>query len=94
MKTDIDIARSVPLRPIEDIAAAAGIHEDEYYCWGRSKAKVSLSIMQRIKQHKQGKLILVTTINPTSSGEGKTTVTIGLAQALASAWEKDHAGDP
>ncbi len=42
MKTDIDIARSVPLHPIEDIAAKAGIHEDEYFCWGRSKAKVSL----------------------------------------------------
>jgi len=88
MKTDIDIARSIPMLPIEDIAAKAGIHEDEYFCWGRSKAKVSLSILKRLKQQKQGKLILVTTINPTSSGEGKTTVTIGLAQALAQLGKK------
>jgi len=88
MKTDIEIARSVPLRPIGEVAAAIGIQENEYICWGPSKAKVSLSILHRITQHKQGKLILVTTINPTSSGEGKTTVTIGLAQALAQLGKK------
>jgi formate--tetrahydrofolate ligase len=83
MKNDIDIAHSIRLLPIEDIAAKAGIHETEYFCWGRSKAKVSLDLLKRVQHQKQGKLILVTTINPTSSGEGKTTVTIGLAQALA-----------
>jgi formate--tetrahydrofolate ligase len=82
MKTDIDIARSIPLLPIEEIAGKAGIKDDEYVCCGRYKAKVSLTVLQRVKQQKHGKLILVTTINPTSSGEGKTTVTIGLAQAL------------
>jgi formate--tetrahydrofolate ligase len=88
MKSDIEIARSVTMLPIEEIARKAGLHEDEYICWGRSKAKVSLDVLQRIRQQKQGKLILVTTINPTSSGEGKTTVTIGLAQALASLGKK------
>ena len=92
MKTDIEIARSIPLLPIEDIAAKAGIHEDEYFCWGRSKAKVSLDVLKRVKQQKQGKLILVTTINPTSSGEGKTTMTIGLAQALAQLGKKTMLG--
>lgn len=83
MKTDIVIARSISLHPIEEIATKAGIHQDEYICWGNHKAKVSLAVLNRLKHQKHGKLILVTTINPTSSGEGKTTVTIGLAQALA-----------
>lgn len=88
MKTDIDIARSICLRPIDEIAANVGIHQDEYISWGCFKAKVSLSVLKRLKQQKQGKLILVTTINPTASGEGKTTVTIGLAQALAQLGKK------
>lgn len=83
MKPDIEIARSIKLKPIEEIAAKAGIKEDEFTCWGSYKAKVSLDVLQRTQQNKNGKLILVTTINPTPSGEGKTTVTIGLAQALA-----------
>jgi formate--tetrahydrofolate ligase len=74
--------------PIEEVASKAGLQENEFFCWGRSKAKVSLDVLQRIRQHKQGKLILVTTINPTASGEGKTTVTIGLAQALAQLGKK------
>lgn len=88
MKNDIEIARSIPLQPIEEIATKAGIKEDEYLCWGRFKAKVSLDVLKRIQHHKQGKLILVTTINPTPSGEGKTTVTVGLAQALAQLGKK------
>jgi len=83
MKSDIDIAKSVSLQPIEEIAQKAGIKDDEYICWGSYKAKVKLSVLERLKTKKDGKLILVTTINPTPSGEGKTTVTIGLAQALA-----------
>jgi len=82
MKSDIEIARSIKLKPIEEIAAKAGIKEDEFTCWGSYKAKVSLDVLNRTQQNKTGKLILVTTINPTPSGEGKTTVTIGLAQAL------------
>jgi len=82
MKTDSEIARAAALRPIEEIALKAGLSDDEIIVWGTSKAKVSLEVLQRKKQQKNGKLILVTTINPTSAGEGKTTVTIGLAQAL------------
>ncbi|PNX47636.1 MAG: formate--tetrahydrofolate ligase [Thermoplasmata archaeon M11B2D] len=88
MKNDIDIARSVPLLPIEEIATNAGLKEDEYVCCGQYKAKVSLDVLTRLKQQRHGKLILVTTINPTASGEGKTTVTIGLAQALAQLGKK------
>ncbi len=83
MKLDIEIARSVKPKAIEEIAQLAGIKEDEYVCWGDYKAKVNLDIFNRICQNNNGKLILVTTINPTPSGEGKTTVTIGLSQALS-----------
>ncbi len=83
MKSDIEIARSVKLNSIEEIAEKAGLKENEFTCWGNHKAKVSLNVLNRIKQEKNGKLILVTTINPTPSGEGKTTVTIGLVQALS-----------
>jgi len=83
MKSDIEIARSIKLKPIEEIAAKAGINENEFIYWGSYKAKVSLDVLKRTEQNKNGKLILVTTINPTPSGEGKTTVTIGLVQALS-----------
>ncbi len=88
MKSDSDIARATHLRPIEDIAATLGIQETEYTLWGNSKAKISLDLLQRVRSHKHGKLILVTTINPTDTGEGKTTVTIGLAQALTKLGKK------
>jgi len=88
MKPDIEIARSVKLKPIEEIAQIAGIKEDEFIYWGNHKAKVSLDVLRRVKSNKNGKLILVTTINPTPSGEGKTTVTIGLAQALSKLGKK------
>ena len=88
MKSDSDIARAAQIQPIEDIAAKLGIKETEYTLWGNSKAKISLDILQRVKPRKNGKLILVTTINPTNTGEGKTTVTIGLAQALAKLGKK------
>ncbi|MCK4415700.1 MAG: formate--tetrahydrofolate ligase [Thermoplasmatales archaeon] len=83
MKSDIEIARSIKPKPIEEIAEKAGIKEDEFVCWGDYKAKVSLDILKRTSSNKNGRLILVTTINPTPSGEGKTTITIGLAQALS-----------
>ena len=82
MKSDIEIARSVKLIDIYKIAKNIGINEDEIIPCGGNKAKISLKIFDRIKNNKEGKLILVTTINPTSAGEGKTTMTIGLAQAL------------
>ena len=88
MKSDLEIAREVKLKPISEIAGKIGIREDELIPWGRYKAKVSLDIFNRINAREDGKLILVTTINPTSEGEGKTTVTIGLAQALAKLGKK------
>ena len=83
MKTDVMIAQKARLDSIYDIGNKIGIQSSELIPWGNYKAKVSLDIWQRVKNKKPGKLILVTTINPTSGGEGKTTVTIGLAQALA-----------
>ncbi|MDD5778916.1 MAG: formate--tetrahydrofolate ligase [Candidatus Thermoplasmatota archaeon] len=83
MRTDLDIARETPLLSIREVGASIGIREEEIIPWGRSKAKVSPDIFRRISGREDGKLILVTTINPTPAGEGKTTVTIGLAQALA-----------
>jgi formate--tetrahydrofolate ligase len=83
MKSDIEIAKSANLEDIYLIAKKAGINEDEISPWGAFKAKISLDILKRIKNNKNGKLILVTTINPTPEGEGKTTITIGLSQALA-----------
>lgn len=83
MKTDLEIARETSLLPISEVGASIGIREKEIIPWGRSKAKVSLDIFGRVADREDGKLILVTTINPTPAGEGKTTVTIGLAQALA-----------
>ena len=88
MKSDIEITRSVKLQDIYDIAEKAGLQKDEIVPWGNHKAKVSLKALERIKNNKDGKLILVTTINPTSEGEGKTTITIGLAQALAKLGKK------
>ena len=79
MKTDIEIAQSAVMQPIEKIAAKLGLNEIEPY--GKYKAKINLSVMNAKK--KDGKLILVTAITPTSAGEGKTTTTIGLADALA-----------
>jgi len=83
MKTDLEITKSVKLQDIYDIAEKAGIQKDEIIPCGDFKAKISLKIFERLKNKKNGKLILVTTMNPTPSGEGKTTMTIGLAQALS-----------
>ncbi len=81
-KTDIEIAQSCELRPITEIAAKAGIREEDIEQYGRYKAKVSADIMNR-DDLKNGKLILVTAITPTPAGEGKTTTTIGLSDGLS-----------
>ena len=83
MKSDVEIARECKPADIYQIAEKAGIHHDEIIPFGVAKAKVTLDIFSRLKNHGNGKLILVTTMNPTAEGEGKTTVTIGLSQALA-----------
>ena len=88
MKSDIEIAKSIKLEEIYYIAEKIGIKKDEVIACGGFKAKVSLKIFDRIKDNKDGKLILVTTINPTPEGEGKTTMTIGLAQALSKLGKK------
>jgi len=88
MKSDIEIARYVKLQDIYSVAEKVGIKPDEVIQCGGFKAKISPKIFDRIKNNKDGKLILVTTINPTPSGEGKTTMTIGLAQALSKLGKK------
>jgi len=80
--SDIEIAQSAKLRPIMDIAKEWGIEEDEVELYGKYKAKISLDIFKRLKDKPDGKLILVTAINPTPAGEGKSTTTVGLGQAL------------
>ncbi len=81
--SDIEIAQSVKLQPIVEIASKLGIGEDELELYGNYKAKVSPSVWERVKDNRDGKLILVTAITPTPAGEGKTTTTVGLAQALS-----------
>ena len=81
MKTDIEIAQQVVIRPIVEIAEKLGINPDELELYGKYKAKIPLSLIDD-ERVKKGKLILVTAITPTPAGEGKTTTSIGLAQAL------------
>ena len=83
MKTDIQIAQEAKMKPIMEIAKDVGINEDEVELYGKYKAKIDLSIWDRLKDKKEGKLVLVTAINPTPAGEGKSTTTVGLGQALA-----------
>jgi len=83
MLSDIEIAHNATLKPIGVIAASLGIEEDELEYYGKFKAKLSESLFKRVKSNADGKLILVTAINPTPAGEGKTTTTVGLGQALA-----------
>lgn len=82
MKSDIEIARSSQMFPIQKIADRLGIGENELDLYGKYKAKLPLSLLDRLKARPNGKLVLVTAMNPTPAGEGKTTVSIGLAQAL------------
>jgi len=83
LKTDIQIAQEAKLKPIVEVAADIGISEDELELYGKYKAKVDMSVWERLKDKPDGKLILMTAINPTAAGEGKTTTTVGLGQALA-----------
>lgn len=83
MLTDIEIAQQADIRPITEIAEKLGIEDDELELYGRYKAKLSPKINERLADRKDGKLVLVTAINPTPAGEGKTTTTVGLGQAMA-----------
>ena len=82
MLTDVEIAQSAKMKPIKEIAQKVGLDEDDLELYGKYKAKISLEAIQKVKNNKDGKLVLVTAINPTPAGEGKTTTMIGLSQAL------------
>jgi formate--tetrahydrofolate ligase len=82
MQSDIEIARSAELRPITEIAASLGVHEDDLEPYGRSKAKIALSALDRDTGRPRGKYVVVTAITPTPLGEGKTTTLVGLGQAM------------
>jgi formate--tetrahydrofolate ligase len=80
--TDIEIAKQADIKPISDIAEKLGISADELEFYGKYKAKLPLSLLKKYENKEDGKLILVTAINPTPAGEGKTTVTVGLGEAM------------
>ena len=88
MLTDIEIAQAASLKPIAEIAQGLGIQEEELEPYGRYKAKLNEKLFTRLKGEKDGKLILVTAINPTPAGEGKTTTTAGLGEAMAKIGKK------
>ena len=82
MKTDIEIAQEAVMQPIKEVAASYGIGEDDLELYGKYKAKLSDELWEKVKGRPDGKLVLVTAINPTPAGEGKTTITVGLGEAL------------
>ena len=82
MKTDIEIAQEAQMLDIRKVAEKIGANEDDIEMYGKYMAKVSDEYINRIKSEKDGKLILVTAINPTPAGEGKTTITLGLNDAM------------
>ena len=86
--TDIEIAKSVKLENIAGIASKIGIEEDELELYGKYKAKISNTVYKRLENKENGKLILVTAINPTPLGEGKTTVSIAIADGLSKIGKK------
>lgn len=83
MKTDIQIAQEAQMKPIKEVAETIGIQEDDLELYGKYKAKLSDEFWDQIKDRPDGKLVLVTAINPTPAGEGKTTTSVGLGQAMA-----------
>ena len=88
MKTDIQIAQETEMIPIRDVASQLGITEDDLELYGKYKAKLSDELMEKVKDNKDGKLILVTAINPTPAGEGKTTTSVGLGEAFGKMGKK------
>ena len=88
MKTDIEIAQNAELMHIREVAASLGITEDELEFYGKYKAKLSDELINRVQSNPDGKLILVTAINPTPAGEGKTTTSVGLGEAFGKLGKK------
>ena len=82
VKSDIEIAQEAKLLNIKDVAAKVGITEDELEMYGKYKAKLSDELIHRVENNEDGKLVLITAINPTPAGEGKTTISLGLTEAL------------
>ena len=82
MKTDIEIAQECIMKPVTEVASGLGLSDDDFDLYGKYKAKLSTECLNKLKNNKDGKLILVTAINPTPAGEGKTTVTVGLGEAF------------
>lgn len=88
MMTDIEIAQSCKMKPIQDVAAKVGVCEDDLEFYGKYKAKLSDDLEKKLQDQPDGKLVLVTAINPTPAGEGKTTTSVGLAEGLWKAGKK------
>ena len=88
MKTDIQIAQEAKMLHIRDVAAKLGITEDGLEYYGKYKAKLADSLWGEVKDNKDGKLVLVTAVNPTPAGEGKTTTTVGIGEAMAKLGKK------
>ncbi len=88
MKSDIEIAQEAKVEHIRDVAARIGIEESDLIYYGNNKAKISDELWNKVKDRPDGKLVLVTAINPTAGGEGKTTITVGLGQAMAQIGKK------
>ncbi len=86
---DIEIAQGAKLKPIKDIAAALGLSEDDIEPYGMYKAKIKIDVLNRLKDHPDGKLIIITAVTPTKTGEGKTTMAVGLAQAFGQLGKKN-----
>ena len=83
MKSDIQIAQEAKMIHIREVAQTVGIEEEDLEFYGKYKAKLSDDVWEKVKDKPDGKLVLVTAINPTPAGEGKTTTTVGLGQAMA-----------
>lgn len=82
MKTDVQIAQEAKMLPITEVAKKIGLDEEDLILYGKYKAKVNIKVFEKLKDKKDGKLVLVTAINPTPAGEGKTTTNIGLSMGL------------
>jgi hypothetical protein len=93
-KTDIQIAREAKKQPIQDIGAKLGIGSDDLLPYGHDKAKISQAFINSVQDRENGKLILVTAINPTPAGEGKTTTTVGLGDGLNAIGKKSRSVYP
>ena len=89
VKSDIEIAQEAQMLDIREVAAKVGVAEDDLELYGKYKAKISDDLYSKLEDKKDGKLILVTAINPTPAGEGKTTITIGLHRHLIR-WAKNQ----